>query len=131
MVTTPQAVALADVIKGAEMFRQLDVPILGLIENMSHYLCPHCGETAAIFGEGGGERLSRQLGAPLLAQVPLDPVVRSGGDAGTPVVISHPDSPAGRAFLEVARILMAQVRTRPAPPAATRDYVPDPELSFL
>jgi len=131
MVTTPQAVALADVIKGAQMFRQLDVPILGLIENMSYYVCPHCGERESIFGDGGGERLSRRLGTPLLAQLPLDLSIRSGGDAGTPVVISSPDSPAGRAFLEVARLLMDRIHALPPAPIASREYVPDPELSFL
>lgn len=130
MVTTPQDVALADVIKGGEMFRQLDVPMLGLIENMSYYACPHCGEIDAIFGAGGGERLSQRLGAPLLAQVPLDPAVRAGGDAGKPVVLTDPDSPAGRTLLEAARILMEQVNAMP-PMVIHPQYAPDPDLAFL
>ncbi len=130
MVTTPQDVALADVIKGGEMFKQLDVPMLGLIENMSYYACPHCGVIEPIFGEGGGERLSQQLGAPLLAQVPLDPAVRAGGDAGKPVVLTDPDSPAGRALLEAARILIKRVNTL-SPMVIHPQYAPDPDLAFL
>jgi ATP-binding protein involved in chromosome partitioning len=130
MVTTPQDVALADVIKGGEMFSQLDVPVLGLIENMSYYVCPHCGEIEAIFGQGGGERLSQRLGAPLLAQIPLDPAVRAGGDAGKPVVLAAPDSLAGRALLGAARILMEQVSAIPPSPVSHPQYLPDPELAF-
>jgi ATP-binding protein involved in chromosome partitioning len=130
LVTTPQDVALADVIKGGEMFRQLDVPVLGVVENMSYYVCPHCGESEAVFGEGGGERLSARLGAPLLARVPLDPAVRSCGDAGLPVVLSAPDSPAARAFQEAAQAMMAQAGAAQAARPARSEYVPDPELAI-
>jgi len=110
LVTTPQEVALADVIRGGEMFHQLNVRVLGLVENMSYYVCPHCGQREAIFGKDGGERLSQRLGIPLLAKVPLDPAVRAGGDAGTPVVLSAPHSPAGQAFREASQALVDHVR---------------------
>lgn len=131
MVTTPQEVALADVIRGGEMFRQLEVPVLGLVENMSHYVCPHCGEIEAIFGEGGGERLSRRLGTPLLAQVPLDPAVRAAGDSGEPVVLAAPASPAGRAFNQATQALIEQVSTIRSSRPARPQFIPDPELSIL
>jgi ATP-binding protein involved in chromosome partitioning len=131
LVTTPQEVALADVTRGGDMFRQLEVPLLGLVENMSHYVCRHCGQIEAIFGQGGGERLSQRLGAPLLAQVPLDSAVRAGGDAGQPVVLAAPGSPAGRAFYAATQALMERVSaaraSRPAPP----QFIPDPELRIL
>jgi ATP-binding protein involved in chromosome partitioning len=110
MVTTPQDAALADVSKGAEMFRQLGVPVLGIIENMSHYVCSCCGQAESIFGEGGGQQLSQKLNAPLLGQVPLDPAVRAGGDAGLPVVLAASTSPAGKAFLQVVEVLVAQIK---------------------
>jgi ATP-binding protein involved in chromosome partitioning len=131
LVTTPQEVALADVIRGGEMFRQLEVPVLGLVENMSYYVCPHCGQTESIFGEGGGERLSQRLGAPLLAQVPLDPAVRSGGDAGEPVVLAAPGSPAGNAFHKAARALLEQVSAVQASRPAQPQFIPDPDLPIL
>ncbi|MGQ0605175.1 MAG: Mrp/NBP35 family ATP-binding protein, partial [Anaerolineales bacterium] len=102
LVTTPQDVAAADVLKGGEMFRQLDVPVLGLIENMSYYVCAHCGEREYIFGEGAGERLSEKLNAFLLAKIPLDSVVRAGSDSGLPAVLAAPDSLSGQALQEAA-----------------------------
>jgi ATP-binding protein involved in chromosome partitioning len=131
LVTTPQEVALADVIRGGDMFRQLEVPVLGLVENMSHYVCRHCGEIEAIFGEGGGERLSQRLGAPLLAQVPLDAAVRAGGDAGQPVVLAAPSSPAGRAFNAATQALLERVSVPRAARPARPQFIPDPELRIL
>ncbi len=130
MVTTPQTVAVADVLKGAAMFRQLDVPVLGLVENMSGYWCPHCGQHEAIFGTGGGERLAEQLGLPLLAQVPLDPAVRAGGDGGQPVVLAAPDSPAGRALRQAAQAVAQALQARPQP-APRPSYAPDPALRII
>jgi ATP-binding protein involved in chromosome partitioning len=118
MVTTPQEAALADVIKGGEMFRQLGIPVLGIIENMSHYVCSCCGQAEPIFGEGGGQQLSRKLKVPLLGQVPLDPAVRSGGDAGLPVVLAAPASPAGKSLLQVVEALTTQIEASPVPPAS-------------
>jgi len=85
------------------MFRQLQVPVLGVIENMSEYICPDCGEHEAIFGTGGGEALARQFGVPLLARLPLVPDVRKAGDAGRPIVDSAPEHPVSERFAALAR----------------------------
>ncbi len=130
LVTTPQDVALADVIKGGEMFRQLDVPVLGLIENMSYYVCPHCGQPDYIFGEGGGEQLSQRLNTTLLARVPLDSTIRMCGDSGTPVVLAAPDSPAGRAFRQAAETVNTKVKALP-PREIPYVYMPDPDLKII
>jgi ATP-binding protein involved in chromosome partitioning len=106
MVTTPQAVSTGDVRRGVKMFERVNTRVLGIVENMSGFTCPSCGETHDLFGRGGGEELARELGLPFLGAVPLDPAVREGGDAGTPTTAGSPDSPAGRALAEVA----AQVR---------------------
>jgi ATP-binding protein involved in chromosome partitioning len=103
IVTTPQEVALADVERGVAMFRQVQVPVLGVVENMSEYVCPDCGESEAIFGSGGGEALAKQFGVPLLARLALVPDVREGGDAGLPIVTSMPDHPVSRQFEALAR----------------------------
>jgi ATP-binding protein involved in chromosome partitioning len=102
IVTTPQDVALQDVAKGMAMFKQLEVPVIGVIENMSYFICPNCSEKHELFGRGGGERIARAFGAPFLGQVPLQPNVRMGGDEGQPVVIADPESPAARALINVA-----------------------------
>jgi ATP-binding protein involved in chromosome partitioning len=102
VVTTPQEVALRDAARGLAMFRQLQVPILGVIENMSWFRCPECGEEERIFAGEGGRRLAEMVGAPLLARLPLEVSVREHGDAGLPVVLGDPDSAAARLFLEVA-----------------------------
>jgi ATP-binding protein involved in chromosome partitioning len=102
MVTTPQEVALLDVRKAIGMFQRLNVPILGVVENMSYFVAPDTGTRYAIFGEGGGRRLADEYGVPLLAQLPLDPETRVAGDEGTPITIRKPDSPQARAFRELA-----------------------------
>ncbi len=103
MVTTPQDVATGDVRRGVRMFEKVNTPVLGIVENMSGFQCPHCGETADIFGKGGGEALARDLGLPFLGSVPLDARVREAGDAGVPTVSRDPESPAGMALVAVAR----------------------------
>jgi len=103
IVTTPQAVALADVERGIGMFRQVQVPVIGIVENMSYYLCPDCGERDDIFGSGGGEALARRFGAQLLASLPLVPAVREGGDTGRPIVEAAPDHLVSKQFIELAR----------------------------
>jgi ATP-binding protein involved in chromosome partitioning len=108
MVTTPQDVALLDVRKAIGMFQRLNVPILGVVENMSTFACPHCGQHTSIFGETGGQRVADEYGAPLLARLPLDPETRVGGDEGTPITIRQPDSAMARVFRELA----AAVRMR-------------------
>ena len=109
IVTTPQDVALQDVAKGMAMFKQLEVPIIGVIENMSYFICPNCNEKHELFGRGGGERIAKTFGVPFLGQIPLQPNVRLGGDEGQPVVIADPDSPAAKALMGVAGEAARQV----------------------
>jgi ATP-binding protein involved in chromosome partitioning len=109
MVTTPQEVALIDVVKGANMFERVNVPLLGVIENMSYFVCPCCQTRSEIFSHGGGRKAAKEHGWPFLGEIPIDPSVRIGGDEGTPVVISHPDSAVSKAFRETARVLAGKV----------------------
>lgn len=102
IVTTPQEVAIGDALRGAKMFQRVDVPVLGVIENMSWLECQHCGEKTAIFGSGGGARLAVELGVPLLGQIPLYPPVLAGGDSGMPIVVGEPASPAAIALTKTA-----------------------------
>ncbi len=111
VVTTPQDVALLDVRKAIAMFRRMNVPLLGIVENMSAFLCPHCGEPTPIFGEGGGRRLGEEMGVPLLGQIPLDPETRKGGDEGLPIVIRSPDSPQAETFRKLAEAVAARLST--------------------
>ena len=94
IVTTPQEMATGDALRGAKMFERVDVPVLGVIENMSWLECGHCGERTAIFGSGGGARLAAELAVPLLGQIPLYPPVLAGADVGMPIVVGEPDSAA-------------------------------------
>ncbi|MGD2069058.1 MAG: Mrp/NBP35 family ATP-binding protein [Gemmatimonadota bacterium] len=105
MVTTPQDIATGDVLRGIKMFERVNTPVLGIVENMAGYECPHCGETVEIFGMGGGERLAAEVDLPFLGRVPLDPAVARSGDEGTPTVAAAPESPAARALKGVARAL--------------------------
>jgi ATP-binding protein involved in chromosome partitioning len=109
MVTTPQDVALLDVRKALGMFLKLNVPILGLVENMSYFVAPDTGTRYAIFGEGGGARVAEEFGVPLLGQIPLEMETRKGGDAGVPIVVGQPTSAQAKAFREVAAAVMARV----------------------
>ncbi len=102
IVSTPQEVALIDARKGLKMFQTVNVPVLGIVENMAYFVCPNCDARHAIFGEGGGSRTADELGVPLLAQIPLQPDVVAAGDSGKPTVLSAPESPAGRAIMELA-----------------------------
>src|SRR5258706_7238666 len=111
VVTTPQDVALIDARKGLAMFRKVNVPVIGIVENMSYYICRHCGEREEIFGHGGGHRTADMLGVPFLGEVPLDPKVVVGGDSGEPIVILDPSSTAAQAFREIARGIAAQVES--------------------
>jgi ATP-binding protein involved in chromosome partitioning len=103
IVTTPQDVALADAVKGIQMFQEVKTPILGIVENMSFFVCPNCGEQSEIFGFGGGERTAERYDVPLLGRIPLDTAIRQGGDIGHPIVVSEPESPPGEAFAAAAR----------------------------
>ena len=103
MVTTPQNVSTSDVRRGVRMFEKVNTRVLGIVENMSGYECPHCGETVEIFGKGGGESLAKAMDLPFLGAVPLDPKVSEAGDQGVPPVVGAPDSPAARALRGVAQ----------------------------
>jgi ATP-binding protein involved in chromosome partitioning len=111
IVTTPQEVALIDARKAATMFTKVNVPILGLVENMSYFLCPNDGNRYNIFGSGGGEREAARLGVALLAQIPLEIGVRESGDKGVPVTFSDPESPTARQFHHVAEVIRQQFVT--------------------
>ena len=108
LVSTPQAVALADTIKGLAMFRKVSTPILGMVENMSQFLCPHCGKTSEFFRSGTVLEVCRRYEVPYLGEVPFDPACREGADRGIPITASQPGSPVGQAFRDIAdRILAA------------------------
>ncbi|HWP36785.1 MAG TPA: Mrp/NBP35 family ATP-binding protein [Gemmatimonadales bacterium] len=109
IVTTPQEVAIGDALRGAKMFERVSVPVLGIVENMSWFACPHCGERTEIFLGGGGHRLATELGVPLLGQVPLQAGMADLADAGKPIVIAEPDSPAARALASMTREVEAKV----------------------
>ena len=108
IVTTPSAVALADVRKGIEMFRQVKVEILGVVENMSYFLCPHCGQRTDIFSYGEGKSTAERFGVPFLGEIPLDPQIRLGGDTGKPVVLLGEEDPLAKPFYEAARQVAAR-----------------------
>ena len=109
VVTTPQGVSVSDVKKAVGMFRQLNIPVLGVIENMSYFVCGHCHERTEIFGSGGGRKIAEEMQIPFLGEVPIDTRVRSGGDDGQPIVSAAPDAPAAQAFSAVASQVAAQV----------------------
>ena len=106
-VTTPQEVALYDVRKGMAMFQKVNVPLLGIVENMSSFVCGHCGERTDIFSHGGGERAAEKLGIPFLGRIPIDPAIRDGGDSGHPIVVGNPASPQAAAFRDMAQKIIA------------------------
>lgn len=105
IVTTPQDISLIDARRGLEMFRKLNVPVLGLVENMAGFTCAHCNEVTHIFRQGGGDRIARQLDVPLLGSIPLDPEVVMSGDEGVPIVSRNPEAPGARAFMAVAEAM--------------------------
>jgi ATP-binding protein involved in chromosome partitioning len=105
-VTTPQDVSLADVRRGITAFKRLEVPLWGIIENMSFFLCPHCGKPSEIFGRGGGQLEAERQGVPLLGKIPIDLAVREGGDRGVPIVLQTPDAPAAQEFRKIAAFLL-------------------------
>jgi ATP-binding protein involved in chromosome partitioning len=107
IVTTPQDVALLDATRAVKMFRQVHCPILGIVENMSYFVCPDCGERDELFGAGGGERMAKEEGTEVLAKIPVYPEVREAGDRGTPIVLANPKHPASAVFLDLARRVVA------------------------
>jgi ATP-binding protein involved in chromosome partitioning len=120
VVTTPQTVSVADTRRAVRMYQKLNIPTLGLIENMSHFVCPGCGREADIFGKGGGEQLASQLEMPFLGRIPLYQPIRTGSDAGVPIVIGEPVSVPARAFMlaaeqAAAQLSIASYKPRPIP----------------
>ena len=109
VVTTPQQVSLADSRRAARMYQKLNVPTLGIVENMSYYACPNCHHESDLFGYGGGERIANDIGLPFLGRLPVYQPISAGSDRGIPIVVAEPDSPASRAFLTVAERVAAQV----------------------
>jgi ATP-binding protein involved in chromosome partitioning len=109
LVSTPQDLALSDVVKARAMFEKVSVPVLGIVENMSDFVCPHCGEHTAIFSSGGVERAAAAMGIPVLGKIPLDLAIRVSGDAGAPITATHPDSPQSAGFRAMARNVAGRV----------------------
>jgi ATP-binding protein involved in chromosome partitioning len=109
IVTTPQDISLVDVKKAIRMFQKVNVPVLGIVENMSYFIAPDTGKKYELFGSGGGEKLSKEFSAPLLGKIPINPDIRVGGDYGKPIVISNPDAEEAKIIREIARNLSKQV----------------------
>jgi len=120
IVSTPQDIALIDARKGLAMFRRVDVPILGIIENMSYFLCPHCGERSEIFGHGGARAEAERLGAPFLGEIPLDIALRETSDSGAPITASQPEHPAAKIYRGMAEEIWRRLDAENSTPAAPR-----------
>lgn len=124
IVSTPQDLALLDARRGLAMFRKVNVPTLGIVENMSYYVCPKCGDRAHIFGHGGARETAERMGAAFLGETPLDPAIRETSDSGRPIVASAPDSPQARAFVAIARRVLDRLDSgggaKPAPAISVR-----------
>jgi ATP-binding protein involved in chromosome partitioning len=114
IVTTPQDVALIDARKGLAMFRKVNVPVIGIVENMSSFVCPHCGTVTDIFKKDGGKRTADLLGTAFLGSIPLDPEIVAGGDAGIPIAVADPTGPHAAAFRHVAEAVVAEVERQSA-----------------
>ncbi len=112
IVTTPQDIALLDAKKALKMFEKVEVPVLGIIENMAVHVCSNCGHAEHVFGSGGGERMARQYGVPLLGALPLELAIREQADSGQPTVVAAPDSPAARTYRAIARQVAARLAQR-------------------
>ncbi len=112
IVTTPQEVALADARKGLVMFTKVNVPVLGIVENMSYFVCTHCGQRENIFDSGGGSKTAKELGVPFLGEIPINTAIRAGGDRGKPIVAAEADSEHAQAIRKIARNLAAQISIR-------------------
>jgi ATP-binding protein involved in chromosome partitioning len=109
IVSTPQDIALLDARKGLNMFRKVDVPVLGIVENMSYFLCPHCGGRSEIFSHGGARQEAERLGTEFLGEVPLDLKIRETSDGGTPITISDPNNPYALVFRQMAARIWQKV----------------------
>ncbi len=116
VVTTPQDIATLDAKKALKMFEKVDVPVLGLVENMAVHVCSNCGHAEHVFGEGGGAKMAAQYGVPMLGALPLDIRIREHGDSGMPVVLAEPASAVAEAYWAAARRLLAELDKRPRAP---------------
>ncbi|HEY6953002.1 MAG TPA: iron-sulfur cluster carrier protein ApbC, partial [Bacteroidota bacterium] len=125
IVSTPQDVALADARKGLVMFNKVNVPVIGIIENMSYYICSHCGQRENIFDTGGGSRTAKELNVPFLGEIPINTAIRVGGDKGVPIVSADPDSPDAQVIRQIARNMAAQISIRNV------DGIPTPNVEIL
>jgi ATP-binding protein involved in chromosome partitioning len=124
IVTTPQEVALIDVIKAISMFKKVEIPILGVVENMSYYVCPACGHHDEIFARGGGQLLAKEMSAPFLGEVPIDSKVRHGGDSGRPVVVAAPESEHAKLFMQLAARVAGEIIKLNGPSGGTGKRAP-------
>jgi ATP-binding protein involved in chromosome partitioning len=123
IVSTPQDLALIDARKGLNMFRKVDVPVIGIVENMSYFVCPHCGQRSEVFTHGGARRAADAMGVPFLGEVPLDMAIREASDAGKPIVVAQPDGPHAAAYRAIADQVWSAVSDgtkRPAPRIVVR-----------
>ncbi|MCI0528544.1 MAG: Mrp/NBP35 family ATP-binding protein, partial [Nitrospira sp.] len=109
IVTTPQDVALLDSRRGLAMFQKVHVPVLGIIENMSYFICPHCSDRTEIFSHGGGKKAAEKLGVPFLGEIPIETSIREGGDEGRPILIAQPKSMITEIYRKVAGAVAAQI----------------------
>jgi ATP-binding protein involved in chromosome partitioning len=112
IVTTPQDIALLDAVKGIEMFRKVDVPVLGIVENMAVHICTNCGNVDHLFGTGGGEHIAQEYGVPLLGSLPLARSIREQSDSGKPPVVAEPNGPVAAIYKAIARRAAAQLALR-------------------
>ncbi len=112
IVTTPSEVALQDVRRGIMMFKQVKVPVFGVVENMSYYVCPHCNRETAPFAQGGGKAVSNAFKIPLLGEIPLDAKIRAAGDEGTPIIVTDPDAPQAKKFIEIAEKVLEKIKDK-------------------
>jgi len=119
MVTTPQEIALIDVVKAVSMFKKVEIPILGVVENMSYYVCPACGHHDEIFARGGGKTLAKEIGSAFLGEVPIDAKVRHGGDSGRPVVVGAPESEHAKIFMTIAAKVAGEIAKINGPTGGT------------
>ena len=125
IVSTPQDVALADARKGLVMFNKVNVPVLGIIENMSYYVCTHCGQRENIFDSGGGSKTAIELNVPFLGEIPINTAIRVGGDNGTPIVMAEPESAHAQVIRQIARNMAAQISIQNV------DGIPSPKVEIL
>ena len=123
IVSTPQDISLVDARKGLNMFRKVDVPVLGIVENMSYFVCPHCGSRSEIFDHGGARREADRLGVDFLGEIPLDMAIRETSDGGHPIVVSDPEGAHAKAYLEIARTIGAKIAQGRETEAASRPRI--------